>query len=192
LLLTVGAGVARLAAAPDGSALPKATASRACAYEDIPVGDAPARELRSAALCLINRARRRWHLPALREQRNLNRAAQGHTNQMVADGIFSHLSIRGAEPWTRIGRTGFRWSAVGETISTGYATPLQTVRGWLGSTEHCRILLSPLYREIGIGVDRGWVRGYATIPGTWTADLALPAGRRPPSGNWAPASGCPH
>jgi uncharacterized protein YkwD len=172
--------------------MPKAMASRSCAYSDISANHASPSELRAAVVCLMNRARSRWTLPGLREQPRLNRAAQSHSDQMVADRFFGHASANGSDPGTRLDRAGFRWSALGENISTGYPTPRRAVAGWLASTGHCQILLSPRYRDIGIGVNRRPVRGYANVPGTWTADFALPARSSPPSGNSGPASRCPY
>jgi uncharacterized protein YkwD len=191
-LLTTGAIAARLIAAPDGTGMPPAAASRACAYQHARAGHAPVPELRSAVVCLINHVRRRWHLPSLHEQRQLNLAAQRLSDQMVADDFFSHVSLGGALPWTRVSQAGFPWAAVGEDLATGFATPLRTVRAWLGSPDHCQILLSPAYRDVGIGVDRHAVRGFGTGSGTWTADFALARGSGPPSSNWGPASGCPY
>jgi uncharacterized protein YkwD len=192
LLLTIGALGARLIAAPDGTAMPTATVGRACAYQDASADQASTSELRSAVVCLMNRARGRWHLPALREHPRLDHAAQEHTDQMVAHRFFGHYGADGSDPATRLDRAGFRWSALGEDISTGYRTPRDAVAGWLASTAHCRILLSPSYRDLGIGVNRRPVRGYANIPGTWTADFALPTGSSPPGGNSGPAKGCPY
>lgn len=192
LLATIGAIAARLLAAPDGAAKPKAMVSRSCAYQDTPAVGAPAGDLRAAVVCLMNLARHRAHLPAIREQHQLTDVAQSHSDQMVAGGFFSHTNPDGSQPWDRVGRAGFRWSAVGETISTGFATPASAVSGWLASTEHCRILLSPSYRDVGIGVAPRPVRGYATGPATWTADFALAAGSGAPSNNWGPANGCPY
>src|SRR5579884_568386 len=81
--LLVGAMAAGLIAAPDGSARPKATASRACAHTHVSVWTASTAELRSAVVCLIDRFRNRRGLPGLAEQDQLNGAAQGHSDAMV-------------------------------------------------------------------------------------------------------------
>jgi uncharacterized protein YkwD len=172
--------------------MPKAIASRSCAYSDTSADQASASELHAAVVCLMNRARSRWHLPGLREQPRLSRAAQSHSDQMVADRFFGHASANGADPGAWLDHARFRWSALGEDISTVYPTPLQAIFGWLASVDHCRVLLSPSYRDIGIGINRRPVRGYANRPGTWTADFALPARGSPPPGNSGPANGCPY
>lgn len=190
-LLTTGLVAARLLAAPQAIAMPMATASRACAYQDTPVREASANDLRVAVACLIDRARARFGLPGLRQQPRLDLAAQIHDDQMVGAHYFAHAG-HGSSPGARLDRAGYRWAALGEAIATGFDTPRQVVRGWLASTGHCQILLSPEYRAIGIGVANGEVRGYANVPGTWTADFALPAGSSPPSGDTGPADGCPY
>jgi len=92
----------------------------------------------------------------------------------------------------RITASGFSWGAYGETLSTGFRTPRRAVTSWLRSNEHCRILLSPQYRDIGVGVNPRPVAGWATGAGTWTADLALPLGSAAPSRRWGLAAGCPY
>lgn len=193
-LLTLGVGAAGMTVASDGAAKPSATASRACAYQNTSVRRASAPQLRAAVVCLIDGARRRWHLPPLRQSGRLDFAAQYHVLQMVSAADFSHDTGRGrgSTPALRLDEAGFDWSALGEAISTGYPTPRAAVNAWLASTEHCRILLSPLFDDVGIGVSRRHVRGYTSRPGTWTADLALGAWAHAPSGNWAPAGGCPY
>jgi uncharacterized protein YkwD len=192
-LLAIGVAGVRLVIAPVGFAVPKArsAAGRPCAFQDSPAPQTSANGLRDAVVCLINRTRTARGLPPLRPAPRLSFAAQGHTDQMVARQSFSHES-GGSDPGTRLSRVGFRWSAFGEDISTGYATPVLAVHGWLASPDHCRIMLSPSYRDIGVGVDPRPVRGFATLPGTWTADFALPAGAGAPSGNWGPANRCPY
>jgi uncharacterized protein YkwD len=143
-------------------------------------------------ICLINRARSRSGLPWLEQRRKLDAAAQSHDDQMVAADYFGHASLSGASPGLRISGSGFSWGAYGETISTGFRTPRRALRAWLRSAEHCQILLSPEYRDIGIGVNPRPVRRFANAPGTWTADLALPLGAAAPSRRWSPANHCPY
>jgi uncharacterized protein YkwD len=185
--LLLAAVAALLIAAPQGWASPDAVTSRVCADQNTPVSKASPAELRAAVVCLIDHFRGQRGLPRLREQTRLDAAAQGHTNQMVAGDFFAH-----GNPGTRITAAGFDWGAYGEAISTGFPTPQATVSAWLSSPPHCRILLSPMYEFIGVGVTPRPVTGYATLRGTWTADLALPLGWRAPSGNVGPANGCPY
>jgi uncharacterized protein YkwD len=149
-------------------------------------------ELATAVVCLMNRIRARWSLPPLHQLARLDFAAQIHSADMVVRDYFGHTGTNGSSPGARLDQAGFRWSALGEAITTGYSTPAGTVYAWLGSADHCRIILSPSYRDIGVGVSPGMVRRWANRPGTWTADLALRLTALPPSGDWAPANGCPY
>ncbi len=169
------------------SSRPRARASRACAYANASVSRASAAELRSAVVCLVNRFRSRGGLPGLEQQGQLDAAAQGHDDQMVAENYFAHGS-----PGLRISASGFSWGAYGEAISTGFSTPRQAVWAWLRSVDHCQILLSPQYRYIGVGVNPRAVAGFANVAGTWTADLALPYGWAAPSRRWGLADRCPY
>lgn len=144
--------------------------------------------MRSAVVCLIDRQRAAHRLPALHASALLDRSAQGWTNEMVSSGDFTH----GSDFAARISAVGFDWSSAGENIASGFPTPRSVVRAWMGSTDHCRNILSPQYRDIGTGVSRHAVRGAATGPATWTQDFALPMGQRAPSGNWGPADRCPY
>jgi uncharacterized protein YkwD len=144
--------------------------------------------MRSTVFCLINKARTSHHLPQLHASSLLNRSAQGWTNEMVSSGTFSH----GSDFAARISAVGFNWSSAGENIASGFPTPRAVVRAWLGSTDHCRNILSPEYRDVGTGVSARAVRGAATGPATWTQDFALPMGQSPLSGNWGPADRCPY
>jgi uncharacterized protein YkwD len=143
-------------------------------------------------VCLINRFRSRGGLPPLREQGQLDGAAQSHTDQMVSEDYFGHSGAGGSSPALRISASGFSWGAYGEAVSTGFGTPRSAVSGWLRSVEHCQILLSPQYRYIGVGVNARAVAGFASSPGTWTADIALPLGWAAPSRRWGLADHCPY
>ncbi len=169
----------------------KTRASRRCAFENTPATRGQLPYLRWTVVCLVDRARQRFGLAPLHARIALDRAAQHHSDEMVAHDHFAHDGP-GGSPGTRLDRAGYRWWALGEAIATGYPTPAQTVRAWLHSAEHCRILLSPTYRDMGVGLNPHPVRGVASGPATWTVDLALHAGRRAPSHNWAPAHACPH
>jgi uncharacterized protein YkwD len=146
--------------------------------------------MRSAVLCLVNRERTTRGLPRLAASRQLNRSAQGWTGTMVRTGKFTH-GARNAFA-KRIRATGYDWRAVGENIATGYPTPRAVVAGWMASTGHCQNILSPSFRDIGIGEVGAPVRSYASGPATWTQDFGLRMGRSAPSRNQRPMNGCPY
>jgi uncharacterized protein YkwD len=144
--------------------------------------------LRAAVVCLINRQRALHHLPALNASPLLDRSAQGWTDAMVSSDQFSH----GPNFAARISAAGYVWRSAGENIATGYATPRAVVRAWMASNGHCQNILSPVYRNVGTGVSRRPVNGWASGAGTWTQDFALGMNQSPLSGNSGPANGCPY
>jgi uncharacterized protein YkwD len=162
--------------------------TRRCSAAHATIAHASRAELQRAVVCIINRQRHHRGLPGLRESSRLNRSAQGWTNVMVTHRDFSH----GADFASRISAVGFDWSNVGENIATGYTTPARVVKAWMASKGHCQNILNPQYRYVGTGVSGASIAGYSTLAGTWTQDFGLLMGQHAPSGNWAPAEGCPY
>ena len=118
---------------------------------------------RHAVRCLVNEARAARGLPRLRPHRALTRAAGRHARDMVRRGFFEHRSPGGSTPYSRARRAGYRGASVGETIAFAVgpkATPAGTVRDWLRSGAHRRVLFGPGLRHAGVGVARG-----APLPG---------------------------
>jgi uncharacterized protein YkwD len=159
-----------------------------CSNANAVVGHASVNALRDAVVCLINQQRTSRNLPPLRASPPLDRSAQRWTNEMIASDVFTH----GTNFAGRISAAGYAWRAAGENIATGFPTPRSVVRAWMASTGHCQNILNPTYDNVGTGVNRHVVRGWATGSGTWTQDFALSAFKSAPSGNWGPADGCPY
>ena len=86
---------------------------------------------------------------------------------MAQRKYFSHVSIDGNGLSDRLraagyGEPGDGWRA-GEDLGWGTgerATPNALVDAWLGCDHHRRILLSPVYEEIGVGVASGRAEGH--------------------------------
>jgi uncharacterized protein YkwD len=179
-------------AQPAAARIPNAAVSahqaRGCPNANRPSVRSTIATMRAAVVCLINEQRAAHRLPPLRANNRLDNSAQSWSNRMVATHTFTH----GANFAARISAAGFRWSSAGENIATGFMTPRQVVNGWMASTGHCENILSPTYRDVGTGVNRHAIGGYATGPSTWTQDFALPMGKRAPSRSFGPMSRCPY
>jgi uncharacterized protein YkwD len=107
-------------------------------------------------LAAINGFRAQHGLKPLRSSVPLARAAEGHAVSMAREGYFSHTSSDGTVFWKRIARSypqGSypRWS-VGENLlwSQGSPTADQALQMWIASPEHRAIMLTAVYREVGI------------------------------------------
>jgi uncharacterized protein YkwD len=182
-----GAGPERVP--PPRSIHPAATQlPRRCPNADTPAVHATVPAMRASVLCLINKQRVSRGLPVLTESHLLDLSAQTWTNKMVLTGVFSH----GVNFAARITAVGFIWSAAGENIATGYATPGDVVSAWMASKGHCQNILDPVYLYVGTGVSAHPVGAWASGPSTWTQDFALPLRAVAPSTNKAPANRCPY
>lgn len=105
----------------------------------------------------LNEARAAHGLARLRAQPGLRAAAVWHTKSMLASGFFAHQSPDGTPFHDRVrkhysNRGWQRWS-VGETLVAGGASldARAMVAAWLASPAHRDIVLSPEWREVGIG-----------------------------------------
>jgi uncharacterized protein YkwD len=142
---------------------------------------------RRRLLCLMNRARARFGLPALRANRCLHRVASRHAHDMVRRRYFAHVTPNGWDPGRRARASGYvprsaRW-IVGENIAWGVAAaarPAWVVRAWLHSPTHRHNLLSRRFRDAGIGVARGTpFHGFARwrLRATFSVEFGRQGGR---------------
>lgn len=184
LLLTclalVGAALAPavLSAAPAGA---RADGARACANADLTPAPDNLPAIRAAILCLHNRDRAAYGLPALRENARLRRAAAGHTRDMLRRRYFAHDAPGGGGMADRIRATGYVDSAnawtLGENLAWGTgtrATPAEIEQAWMASAGHRANILRRSFREIGIGVAPGNpAASPASAGATYTADFGV-------------------
>lgn len=88
----------------------------------------------------------------------LARAARAHAADMASKGYFSHVSLNGATIQMRAEAAGYTgWRELGENIAAGY-TLGNVVQGWIDSPSHCKTLMNPSLKEIGVG--------YTYLPGS--------------------------
>ncbi len=166
-------------------------ASIACPNQDTLVSAGNLGQARTATLCVVNAVRAQYGLPGLVDSPQLDSAAQAHTDDMVAAHYFSHLSPGGSTPQTRAGTAGYSGQAWAENIAESSTTPYQVVTAWMADVPHCATLLSPMYRDVGLGISLH--APTAGVPGdTWTQDFGLKLDVTAPSSDSGPASSCPH
>jgi uncharacterized protein YkwD len=181
-LVRVGSRGATTSLAVAAVTLPLATdeAGAACANRDLPYEANPA-VVREAMLCEMSAVRERRDARRLRVSAQLDIAASGHAADMFQRKFFSHVSPGGGDLADRARRAGFvrdgcSW-AVGEILAWGVgsrSTAAGTVRAWLRSPSHRRVLLSRRYGRLGLGLQLG--TPYEEFPGGVTVAAVL--GRR--------------
>jgi uncharacterized protein YkwD len=157
----------------------KAVAAQACANTDLlPTADnLPV--VRAAVLCLHNQVRAEQGLPLLKENRRLDKAALGHSDDMVAEGYFEHTTPAGYTFVDRILGAHYvkrsdGWT-LGENLAWGtgdLSTPDGVMTSWMNSPGHKANILKRAYREVGIGIDLG-VPSDGTVGATYTLDFGV-------------------
>lgn len=83
----------------------------------------------------------------------LQAAAQAHATDMAERNYYGHQSLDGRSPSARMKSVGYSSRMTSENIAAGQQTATEVVAGWLKSPGHCRNILKPESREIGVGVD---------------------------------------
>jgi uncharacterized protein YkwD len=78
-------------------------------------------------------------------------AARSHSLDMATRGYFDHESPDGEDAADRITRAGFEWTAIGENIARGQATPDEVMADWMASVGHCANILEPRFEFLGVG-----------------------------------------
>ena len=115
-----------------------------------------------AVRCEINKIRATHGLAPIRTTTELRVAAQRHSEDMVRRRYFAHVSPSGQNVSERVRQSGYRFRRVGENIGWGTgsaATPAAIVQAWMHSPPHRRIILTPGFREAGVGIAEGAPQG---------------------------------
>jgi uncharacterized protein YkwD len=113
----------------------------------------------SSLLAEVNRIRTANGLRPLVFSRSLTKAATAHAQALAASGQFTHAWPTNGKvfgTWIRsfYSAQGFRaWSA-GENLlwASPGISPASAVQQWLASPAHRRVMLTPSWRDLGIGV----------------------------------------
>ncbi len=116
--------------------------------------------VRAAVLCLINRKRAESGESPLKLSAQLEEAAEGHCQELIADDYFAHVSPSGETPVDRIRETGYIPNStvgyvIGENLAWGtyqLSTPQAIVAAWIASPGHLANILEAKYVETGVGV----------------------------------------
>jgi uncharacterized protein YkwD len=157
-----------------------ASAATPCAGADLMPTSDNAGSLRDATLCLLNAQRSSHGLKALVSSPQLRKVAQEYSRAMVRQRFFDHVSPGGSTLLSRVRRgttylSGVRDYSLGENIAWGsgeYATPGETVKGWMESSGHRANILNRRFRHIGIGVAIGAPEDTQGMPAaTYTTDF---------------------
>jgi uncharacterized protein YkwD len=85
----------------------------------------------------------------------LEEVAGGQASWMVEADDYAHVTPDnplGATPQARV-EAGYSGQFVAENLAWGQASPREAVDWWVGSPGHCRTMMNPNARDVGIGVE---------------------------------------
>jgi uncharacterized protein YkwD len=123
-----------------------------------------------SVLALVNHARTSRGLHSVRVVGALEKAARSHSHNMIVRDYFSHNSASGATFSSRLCAFGYSPSGctswcVGEIIgySSSSSTPSSVFRAWMNSPGHRTIILTPSFRDVGVGAAKGTFCGVAGV-----------------------------
>ena len=174
--------VALLAA---GSTAPAASASGGgCSAGDKPPWRISSGQARKAVVCLINEKRAQSGLGPLERNRQLQRAAQRHSNRMKQSGCFSHQCPGEGSLDARLRSTGYLGGSLGswsysENVGWGKkrrATPAKIVEAWMHSPPHRANILSGTFKHLGIGIAKGTPQKQNAKGAMYTVDFGRRTG----------------
>ena len=152
---------------------PTPSPAPATASADAPVAARPHRTavpstLERQLVELINAQRARSGCTALRIDPRLHKAAQGHSDDMVARNYFDHADQQGGHADSRMTAAGYRWSMWGENLDRDTGSPATVLRDWMDGAIHQQNILNCQYTDAGVGTA-------ANSAGlVWTLDLGRP------------------
>jgi uncharacterized protein YkwD len=123
----------------------------------------PAPSAVEQVVLLVNQARASAGCGPVRINAQLTAAAQAHSDDMAANGYFSHTSQDGRTFDERIRAAGYTGGFLGENIAQGQRGAGAVHDAWMSSPGHRRNILDCNYDAIGMGLHAGtW---------TWTQDF---------------------
>lgn len=102
-----------------------------------------------------NALRAKAHLPALRPEARLTRAAQAHACDNARRGSYTHRGGDGSTLAQRLARAGYPTRRAAENTGWGFRGAASALAWWMGSPPHRANLMNPRLGEIGIGLAAG-------------------------------------
>jgi uncharacterized protein YkwD len=120
---------------------------------------------------LTTAERQKAGCPPLRVVPELDRSAQGHTDDMAAHNFMGHAGSDGSSMTARAVHAGYSgWRSLAENVAAGYPTADAVVAGWMNSSGHRANILNCKLKDIGVGHAANANTAYGTF---WTQDFGL-------------------
>jgi uncharacterized protein YkwD len=169
-------------AAAGANGPPASDSAAPCPGADVAPSGHNAALVDAATLCLMNQLRVARGMHPLRLNRALARIASGQASDMVRGHYFADQSLSGLSPLSRIMASGYVAHPVAGRLLTAQnigfgtgpnATPAGIVHAWMLSPPHREIMLTPAYRDAGVGASPSVPSGIASrwLGGTYAVEF---------------------
>ena len=103
---------------------------------------------------LVNQARAKNHVPALKVDMQLTNVARIKAQDMITNKYFSHTSPKYGSPFAMMKSFGIQYVTAGENIA-GNSSIQAAQTSLMNSPGHRKNILNPGYTYIGIGIKSG-------------------------------------
>ena len=151
---------------------------------------------REEVLKLVNLERKKVGVPPLVLNRQLNNAAQNHSDEMALRGKLAQTLPSGGPLERRVKLVGYpAYSAIAQNIAVSSSSAADTVNGWMSTRRDRANILNPAFKDLGVGLRQsddltrkcaqgksklscifmsGYMNNEASSPYYWTQILGAP------------------
>lgn len=115
-------------------------------------------------ITLTNEERQQYGLPLLKENKELDKAADEKAKNMFQYNYWAHINpVTGQTPWVWMQNVGYNYEFAGENLARGFSNSNDVMVAWMASKMgHKENVLGKNYQEIGIAVEDGMLNGEKT------------------------------
>lgn len=111
---------------------------------------------------LTNKEREKLNLPPVKENSELDKAAEAKALNMFEENYWAHFAPSGKSPWDFILGSGYTFTYAGENLAKNFYTSEEVVKAWMNSPSHRENIVGSKYEDIGIAVVEGNLNGQKT------------------------------
>lgn len=111
---------------------------------------------------LTNEVRKKYGLPSLRYNKNLEQAAYQKAQDMFRKNYWAHFGPDGTTPWQFILQNGYQYQFAGENLAKNFLFSNGVIDAWMNSPSHRENILKKEYQDVGFAVVNGVLNGEET------------------------------
>lgn len=113
-------------------------------------------------ITLSNKQREDMGISVVYENETLSKAAYGKLKDMFDKDYWDHTGPNGETAWNFINDSGYRYLLAGENLARGFNRSEDVVTAWMESPTHRENILNGRFKEMGVAVGSGRIKGNTT------------------------------